>query len=98
MAARSATAGHAGEILQQHPGRHKGNLRALRGHRLPFGQRLDILGLDEAAVFLAQQVFEQNADRKGKLVDMADSPALERVEAIDLIALIASRESVAGAK
>ena len=87
IAARSATRGHAGEVLQQHASRHEGNFRARLRDGLPLGQRLDVLGVHEAAVFLAQQIFEQNANRKGKLVGVADSPALEGVEAIDFVAL-----------
>ena len=48
---------------------------------------LDIVGAHEAAVFLPQQVFQQNANGEGKLVDVADSPALERIEAMDFVAL-----------
>ncbi len=79
--------GHAGEILQQDSSRHEGNFRALFRDRLPFGQPLDILGVHEAPVFLAQQIFEQNANGEGKLVGVPDSPALEGVEAIDFVAL-----------
>ena len=78
--------GHAGEILQQHSRRHKGDFRALFCDGLPFGQALYIVGVHEAAVFLAQQVFEQNANGEGNLADVPDSPALQRVEAIDFVA------------
>ena len=89
---------HAGEVLQQHSRGHKRDLRALLGHRLPFRQRLDVLGLHESAVLLAQQVLEQNANRKRKLGHVADSPALERIQAINLIALVTDLQRIARAE
>ena len=78
---------HAGKILQQDSRRHEGDFRALFRDGLPLGQPLDILGVHEAPVFLPQQVFEQHANGEGKLVGVPDSPALERIQAIDLVAL-----------
>ena len=46
------------EILQQHPRRHEGDLRTAVGQRLPFRERLDIFGVNESAVLLAEQVLE----------------------------------------
>ena len=53
-------AGHAGEVLQQDARRHERDFLLADGLRRPRRQRLDVGLLDEAGVFAAQQVLEQN--------------------------------------
>ena len=53
--------GNAGEILHQHARRTEGDLDlGLALGCQPAGEGLDILLGDRAAVFMAQQIFEQN--------------------------------------
>ncbi len=55
-------AGHAGEILEQDARGHERDL-ALRGAlHVPFRKLLDVGGLDEPAVLLAQQILEQDLE------------------------------------
>ena len=63
--------GHAGEVLQQHAAGHEGDL--LRRHALavPRGQRAHVVGLHRLAVFAAQQVLQQNAQRVRQMLDRA---------------------------
>ena len=57
--------GHAGEVLHQHARGHELQLAVadfLRG-AAAVGERADVVGGDVDAVFAAQQVLEQNAQR-----------------------------------
>ncbi len=56
-------AGHAGEILHQHPRRAIIDLMIGRARPLPIDDGLHIGHLDGAAVFKAQQVFQQHLHR-----------------------------------
>ena len=47
MTARSTTAGHAGEVLEQDAGRHERDLGLGGGARPPGEERLDVLGSDD---------------------------------------------------
>ena len=59
--------GNAGEILHQHAGRAEGDfLVRLAAIRHPADQGLDVGFLDGAAVFVAQQVFQQDFHRHGQ--------------------------------
>ena len=65
-------AGHAGEILKQHPGRAILDFRAGYGVLLPVGNRLDVGCRDgEAAILETQQVFEQDLHRKRQARNVA---------------------------
>ena len=68
------------------------------GFRLPFRQRLDVRRAHEAAVLLAQQIFQQHAQRKRQLARVADAALLQRIQAIDFVAAAADRQRVARAK
>ena len=58
--------GHAGEVLEDDPGRHERDL-GLRGDaRPPGGERLDVLRPDDAAAGVAQDVLEQDLQRDGR--------------------------------
>ncbi len=72
--------GHAGKVLQEHARGHEGNFLLRRGLGIPSGQRLDIRGMDELPVFLAQKIFQQHAKRKGKLGDVPHSLFLKRTQ------------------
>ena len=83
--------GHAGKILQQHARGHEGNFFfAVR--RIPGGQGANVVGVDEAVVFMAQQIFEQNFQRKGQAVDVADVGFGQRIEAEDFKRIIADAQ------
>ena len=56
---------HAGEVLQQHPCRRKGDLRGRLGFRVPSGQGLDVAPGNVDAVLMAKQVLEENLERVG---------------------------------
>ena len=58
---------HSGEILHEDAGRHERDFLAGLGLGIPPGQGLNVVGLDALAVFVAEQVFEQNAERKRQL-------------------------------
>jgi len=48
--------------------------------------------MNKAAVFLAKEIFEQNFQRKWQARHLADTGALERVQAIDFVAVAARAE------
>ena len=59
--------GHAGEVLQQHPCGGEGNFRGRLGFRVPPGEGLDVFLGDVDAVFVAQQVLQEDFERKGQM-------------------------------
>src|SRR5262249_42727811 len=63
---------------------------------VPAGQRTNIFGVDEAIVFMAQEIFEQNLQREGKPRGLADAGAFESVEAVDFKGVAANFECGAG--
>ena len=91
--------GNAGEILQQHARGHERNFffgGACGGGGVPAGESANIVGVDEAIVFVAQQIFEQNFQRKGQARDVADAGAFERVQAINFKRVVARAQRAAG--
>ena len=76
--------GNAGEVLHQHARGAELDLvlDALLG--VPAGDRLDVGGLDGLAVLVAEQVLEQDAQRVGQRLDVADLLLDERVEPVEL--------------
>ena len=84
--------GHPGEVLKQHARGHECDffLRCRVG--LPLRQRLNIFWVNEAAVFVPQEVFEQHLEREGKPRNRANPVSLEGVEAENLILLRANRQ------
>ena len=80
IAARSATAGTPVKSCSKtRAGMNAISARVCR-RRLPFRQCLNVGGPHEAAVFLAQQIFEQHANGKRQLHHMSDAAPLERVQ------------------
>ncbi len=70
---------HAGEVLEQHPGRGEGDLLAGLGGRLPLAQGLDVAGRHRDPVLVAQQVLQQDAE--GKWQPLAADRRWEPVQA-----------------
>ncbi len=62
--------GHAGEVLQHDARRVERDLGVGLGLGIPGQQRLDVLLGDDLAVFEAQQVLEQDAQRKRQPSDV----------------------------
>ena len=58
--------GNAGEVLEQNPGGHEGDLLAGGCSGIPGGQRLDIAVADKILLAVAQQVFQQQFQRVGQ--------------------------------
>ena len=87
--------GHAGEVLHQHARRTEGDLLARRGLRIPVDEGLDIGLGDGRAVLVAQQVFEQDAQRVGQARGLVGP---DRVEAIDAVGLALDGEFALGAE
>ena len=64
IAARSTTAGTPVKSCEQHARRRERDLLLRRALDVPARQRFDVGGLDEAAVLVAEQVLEQDFQRK----------------------------------
>ena len=75
--------GHSGEVLKQHPGGHEGDLVRGGALRVPAGERADVRFLDLLAVLVAQQVLEQDAQRK-RQPPRRQAGLLQRGESVDL--------------
>ena len=89
--------GNAREVLQQHAGGHEGNL-FFGSAGPPACQRANIVGMNETAIFAAQQILEKYAQRKGKLRKLAEALLLQKFEAVNVESLGADIELVACAE
>jgi len=90
---------NAREILKQDAGGHKGNFffaGAFGAGGIPSGEDANIFGVNEAAVFVAQEIFEENLQRERKPRGVADAGALERIKAVNFEGFAAHFESGAG--
>ncbi len=87
-------AGHAGEVLQHDARRHEGDFRVGFLLRVPVRDRFDLLRGDVAAVFVAQQVLEQDLHRVGQARDVEF--LAEFGEARDRIVLAVDFQRIAG--
>ena len=94
MAARSTTAGHAGEVLHDHARRREGDLLAGLGLGVPARELLDVGRLDRAVALGAQQVLEQHLEAEGQPRDV--ELRLQRVEAEDRVLAIADLQACRG--
>ena len=65
--------GHAGEVLQQHAGGAEGDLGVGLAILQPCAKRLDVVDRHRAAVFEAQQVFQQHLQRERQGGDIAEA-------------------------
>ena len=72
--------GHAGQVLQDHPGRGELDLGVRLRVRVPVGQGVDVVGGDVEAVFVAEQVLEQHLQAVREV-----RYARDRVQAVDLV-------------
>ena len=86
--------GNAGEILQQDARGHEGDF-FLRGVGSPSGESANVFGVNDAAVFKAQEIFEQNAERERQFGERGDALLFEHFEAMNFEGLRADVESVA---
>ena len=88
--------GHAGEVLHQHPRGHELQLACPcfgRGTRA-IGERGDVVGADVGAVFVAEQVLEQDPQRVRERVGIGD----HGVEPAHTVGSIADRQIGAGSE
>ncbi len=81
--------GHAGEVLHEDAGGHPGDFAGGLGFGVPFGEELDVVGGDGFAVFVAEEIFEQDAEAEGKAREADAALAFEGAEAEDLVRLAA---------
>ena len=86
--------GHAGEVLQEHARGHEGDF-FLRDAGRPGGERLDVFGANEAIVFEAKEVFEENAQRERKRGELGNALLFEMFEPMNFEGLCADVEGVA---
>ena len=89
---------NAREILQQHARRHERNFLLRRGRRVPPRQGLDILGINEPVVFLAQKIFEQHAERERQLGRVAHALFLQCAQLENFVILAVNGKSAARAE
>ena len=90
--------GDAGEILQEHARGHEGNFLLRRGVGIPAGQRLDISGMNESPVLLAQKIFQEHAKRKGELGDVPHSLFLKRAQSENFVGFAVNLKRVTRAE
>ena len=74
-------AGHAGEVLHDHPGRGELDLGVRLGGRVPAGQRADVVGGDVRAVLGAQQVLQQHLEAEREALGTRRRPTAGRSRA-----------------
>src|SRR5262249_18829667 len=86
---------HSGEILQEHTRGHEGDLARRLALDVPARQRFDVGLLDEAVVFLAQQVFEEDLQRKRQTRNAREASMLERQQAVHVDGAAAGRQRAA---
>ena len=85
---------HAGEILHQYPRRAERDLMLQRALLHPFRERDDVVLLDGAAVFVAQQVFQQHFHRIRKSGNSLQTILLGGGQAVIDIGLAADLEGL----
>ncbi len=85
----------AREILQQHPGRTIGDLRAARAFGEPAGQRPNVLRRDRSVIFGAQQVLHQHLQREGQCRKIDAERFARRVDAVIIHTLAADLKAAA---
>ena len=75
--------GDPGEVLEQHPGGSERDLGGGLGRGVPPRQRLDVARGDGGAVFVAEQVLQEDLQREGKAARI--EPIREPIEPEDLV-------------
>jgi len=91
-------AGDPGEVLQQHARGAEGDFLLDLSLHVPRGQRLDVAFPDEAAVLVAEEVFQQDPQRKREGPGARTRQPVDGVDAVDDVALPRHVERGAGAK
>ena len=89
--------GYAGEVLQQHAARHEGDLLRRNALAGPGGEGANVVGLYGLAVFPAQQVLQQNAQRK-RQVPNAATMLFQGIKTVNLELAIAHAKNGTTAK
>ena len=74
--------GYAGEVLQQHAPHDERDLRLPLCVRLPARERFDVLVADAAAVAIAQDRLEEDAEADRQPRDACDPPLFEKRERV----------------
>jgi hypothetical protein len=89
----------AGEILQDHPGRHVRKLHVGRRRGMPSRQIPDVGIGDQLAVYRSQHRLEKDLDREGHAVDAGgEAGLLQGVQAVNRGRAVSSLEGAAGAE
>ena len=83
-------AGHAGKVLQHHARRHEGDFGIGFLLRLPGRHGFNGIGGHAHAVFVAQQVFQQDLHRVGQALDVESLAQL--FEAVNAVGGVADGE------
>src|ERR1700751_352517 len=74
------------EILKQNSSGHEGNFffaGAVGASGVPGSKSMNVVGMNEAIVFVAKKIFEKHFQRKRQARSLAGVGALERIEAVD---------------
>ena len=87
---------HAGEVLEEDPGRRVGDLPVAGGPVRKTCQCLHIARLHAHSVFVTKQVLEEELDRIGQPVEIGD--ASERRQPVNAVLPLTDLESVLGAE
>ena len=74
--------GHAGEVLQDDPGGHEGEVRARVG-RAPGGYGFDVFGGHIAVARVAQHILEEDPNGKGEAVERGETFLLQAAQAVE---------------
>ena len=90
-------AGHAGEVLQQHAGRHHVDVLGGAGG-VPFADVFGVGGFEGDAVFVADDVFKKDADGIRQARKLRDAFLFERPEAVNRVVFAADGERLRGAE
>ena len=89
--------GHSGEVLHQNAARRESDFLVRFRLAVPGCERADVLFGHTAAVFGAQQVLQENAQRKRKMLGR-NALLVERIEAVDFVVVATNAESGTAAK
>ena len=81
----------AGEVLEQDAAGVKGDLLVGCRLRIPLEERVDVLALDDAAVLVTEQIFEEDAERERELAGRGAERG-QTAEAVDAVSRAGNRE------
>ncbi len=89
--------GNPGKILQQNSRGHKGDF-FLRCAGLPGGEGANVIGANEMAVLVAEEILEENTEREGELCQATEVLFFEGFKAMNFKGLGADTEMVTSAE